>query len=147
MNESEKSGSSKGSYVLDAYAVMAYIRDEPGGLRVKELIRAAGQGKIHLYLSIINYGEVLYSVERRWGKVELRRVISTLDSLPIEIMPVDRPLVVAAAHVKARYPLSYADAFAVALAQRLGAAIITGDPEFRAVEGLVRIEWLPTKTL
>jgi len=126
---------------------MAYIRDEPGGLRVKELIRAAEQGKMHLYLSIINYGEVLYSVERRWGKVELQRVISTLDSLPIEIMPIDRPLVVAAAHVKARYPLSYADAFAVALAQRLGATIITGDPEFRVVKGLVRIEWLPAKAL
>ncbi len=145
MNESEKNERLKGSYVLDAYAVMAYIRDEPGGFRVKEFIRAAEQGEIRLCLSIINYGEVLYSVERRWGKAELQRVIATLDSLPIEIMPVDRPLVMAAAHVKARYPLSYADAFAVALAQRIDAAVVTGDPEFKAVEEFVRIEWLPAK--
>ena len=145
MNESERNEKLKGSFVLDAYAVMAFIRDEPGGPRVKELILAASRGEVSLYLSLINYGEVLYSVERRWGEREVQRVISTLDTLPIKIMPVDRPLVMAAARIKARYPLSYADAFAVALAQKLGAAVVTGDPEFKKVEALIPIEWLVKK--
>jgi len=47
-----------------------------------------------------------------------------------------------AAKIKGRYPLSYADTFAVATALRKDAAIITGDPEFKQVESLVSIEWL-----
>jgi uncharacterized protein len=38
--------------------------------------------------------------------------------------------------------LSYADAFAAALAKIRRAELITGDPEFRAVEGEVKIHWL-----
>jgi ribonuclease VapC len=47
-----------------------------------------------------------------------------------------------AARIKARFPISYADAFAVATAIRMGAAILTADTEFRAVEHLVPIDWL-----
>lgn len=130
------------SYVLDAFAVMAFLRDEPGGPKVRELLRAAAQDEIQLYLSLINYGEVLYLLERRWGELELRKVMARLDELPIQMIPVDRPLVLAAAHIKARHPLSYADAFAVALAQKLNAVVVTGDPEFKSVEEVVGIEWL-----
>jgi len=121
---------------------MAFLRDEPGGPRVRELLHAAARGEIQLHLCLINYGEVLYMVERRWGEIELRKVITRLDDLPIQVMPIDRPLILAAAHIKAHYPLSYADAFAVALAQKLDATVVTGDPEFKHVEELVRIEWL-----
>jgi predicted nucleic acid-binding protein len=128
--------------VLDAFAVMAFLRDEPGGPRVREWIEAAAQGESQVYVSLINYGEVLYAVERRWGEIELQRVVARLDNLPIQVVPIDRPLTFAAAHVKALHRLSYADAFAVALAQRLGVPIVTGDPEFKVVEKLVHIEWL-----
>ncbi|TAH50263.1 MAG: type II toxin-antitoxin system VapC family toxin [Chloroflexota bacterium] len=40
------------------------------------------------------------------------------------------------------YPLSYADAFAVALAQELAATVITGDPEFRAIGNIVSVDWI-----
>jgi len=30
----------------------------------------------------------------------------------------------------------------VALAQQLDAVVVTGDPEFKSVEGIVRVEWL-----
>ena len=49
-----------------------------------------------------------------------------------------------AAHIKAGHAISYADAFAVALAQDRGATILTGDPEFKEVEHLIPIEWLPS---
>jgi predicted nucleic acid-binding protein len=43
--------------------------------------------------------------------------------------------------------MSYADAFAVALAQELDAPVLTGDPEFRVVERLVQVDWIvPRKT-
>ena len=48
----------------------------------------------------------------------------------------------AAAHLKAQHPISYADAFVVALAQQMQATLLTGDPEFSQVESLVAVEWL-----
>ena len=44
--------------------------------------------------------------------------------------------------MKAHYPTSYADAFAVALAQELNAPLMTGDPEFHKVEDIVQVCWL-----
>ena len=47
-----------------------------------------------------------------------------------------------AAHIKASHPLSYADAFVVAVAINQKAIVLTGDPEFESVETLVNVEWL-----
>ncbi|MCP4579599.1 MAG: type II toxin-antitoxin system VapC family toxin [Deltaproteobacteria bacterium] len=46
-----------------------------------------------------------------------------------------------AAHIKARHAISYADAFAVSLAQELNATVVTADPEFNKVQPLVNILW------
>ena len=65
-----------------------------------------------------------------------------LEQLPIELYPVDQPLVRAAAEIKSEHALSYSDAFCVATAQRLDAAVRTNDPEFESVESLIKIRWL-----
>ena len=62
--------------------------------------------------------------------------------LPIQLAEVTMDRVLAAAQVKAQYPISYADAFAVALAQELNATIVTGDSEFKQVESIVKLSWL-----
>ena len=58
-------------------------------------------------------------------------------------------MVLAAAHFKAQFPISYADAFAVVAvaAQECGGVVMTGDPEFSplANAGLVAVEWLPRR--
>ncbi len=46
-----------------------------------------------------------------------------------------------AALVKAKYPIAYADSFAVALAQKHGCPVLTGDPEFRAIDDL-HVDWI-----
>ena len=129
-------------YVLDAFALLAYLRGEPGAERVRDLLLRARSGEAHLYLCLVNYGEVLYISERQGGRPAAEEAIRIIDHLPLEIVPADRDLTFAAAHLKARYPISYADAFAAALAQKLGAILVTGDPEFRKVEAVVEIEWL-----
>ena len=48
----------------------------------------------------------------------------------------------AAAHVKAQYRLAYADAFAVVAACDRRGILVTGDPEFKAVQEIVQIECL-----
>lgn len=54
----------------------------------------------------------------------------------------EQALVERAAHVRARHSISYADAFCVATAHRLDASVLTGDPEFRAVEDEIPIIWI-----
>lgn len=64
--------------------------------------------------------------------------------MPIELVPVDSDLHLArqAAIFKATKKMSYADCFAAALAKLRSAELITGDPEFKAVEGEIKIGWL-----
>jgi hypothetical protein len=47
-----------------------------------------------------------------------------------------------AADFKTRFKLSLAHAFAPALAKLRNAELVTGDPEFEAVEGEIKIGWL-----
>ena len=48
----------------------------------------------------------------------------------------------AAATIKSKYKLSYADAFAVSLAQKINGTILTGDPEIILLKNLVKLEKL-----
>ena len=131
-------------YVLDSFAQLAFFQDEPGGRRVKAILGQALKTRAEILLSVVNYGEVVYITEREQGLRVAQKLIAVIDQLPINLVDVDRRLTLAAAHLKAQHPLSYADAFAVALAQDRQAIVLTADPEFRAVEAVVAIEWLPT---
>jgi ribonuclease VapC len=129
-------------YVLDSFAMLALMRLEPGADQVTALLREAEQETTRVFMSLISLGEMAYIVGRRWGAARLRDFLAYVNAVPIEIAPVNQDRVLAAAHVKARHSISYADAFAVALAQELGATVVTGDPEFRSVEALVCVQWL-----
>ncbi len=99
------------------------------------------------YMSLINLGEVLYIEERERGLIHAQRVLAAIDSLPLSIVPVTRATVLAAARIKARFALSYADAFAVVAARDHDAVILTGDSEFEPVAdaGMVVVDWLPRR--
>ncbi len=129
-------------YVLDSFALLAYLNGEEGHQRVAQVLGQAQEEQTRLYLSFINYGEVVYIVERARGLTEAHRTIAAVDQLPIEVIEADRRLTFAAAHVKANYPLAYADCFTIALAQDKAATVLTGDPEFKSIESLANIEWL-----
>jgi ribonuclease VapC len=133
-----------GHYVLDSFAVLAYLEDEAGAGRVNAVLAAARQGGASVWMSIVNYGEVVYITEREQGLFAAQRAIAAMDQLPMSVVDADRKLTLSAARVKAHHGISYADAFAVALAQARQATVLTGDPEFRKVEALVAIDWLPT---
>ena len=132
----------KENYILDSFALMAYLGDEPGRARLEELLSEAQAGGCYLKLCMINFGEVLYMTERRRGLVMAQSVQALIENLPVELVEASRNLILDAAHIKAQVPISYADAFVVALAQRENATILTGDPEFQTVEKLTRVEWL-----
>ena len=129
-------------FILDSYALLAYLGGEPGQPRIKNALARAKDGKSRLLLCTINFGEVLYMTERRRGFSSAQNVQALIEHLPIEILEATRNLVLDAAHIKANHAMSYADAFIVAIAQREGGIILTGDPEFKTVEELVTLEWL-----
>ncbi len=133
-------------YVLDSFALLDYLNGEEGQQRVGQILRQAEAQETELYLSIINYGEVLYIVERERGLTEAQLTVAVIDQLPIQVVEADRQLTFAAAHIKANYPLACADCFAIVLAQNKQATIVTGDMEFRKVEPLVKVDWLPERT-
>ncbi len=130
-------------YVLDSYALLAYFNSEEGDDVVKELLNTALDGEVTLYLSLINLGEIYYLIRRRRGMEKAQETLETLRSLPVTLCNVSEARVLAAADFKAEYPISYADAFAAALAQELGATLVTGDPEFKKLEPVFTISWLP----
>lgn len=129
-------------YVLDSYAILAFLEDEPGAEEVEDILAASARGEAQAWLSIINFGEVLYITERERGLSPAHRIVALIDQLPIRVIDADRERTFAAAHVKAHHALSYADAFAVALAVELEARVVTGDPEFRKTETLAPVLWL-----
>jgi ribonuclease VapC len=133
------------AYVLDSYAVLAYLEGETGSDHVGDLLDAAGKGRCRLYMCVINLGEVLYIVERERGLPRTHEVLARIDELPIEIVNADRTLTLAAAHLKAQCPIAYADCFAAALSQVKEAALVTGDREFRQIKSgiTLEIDWLP----
>jgi predicted nucleic acid-binding protein len=128
--------------LLDSYAILALLNDEPGAQFVADLLRAGARDEDLLLVNEINVGEVYYIVAKHRSLSEAERVLRYLETLPLEIVSNGYAEVIDAARVKARFPLSYADAFAVATAIRLGVCLVTGDPEFAAVEDTVDIVWL-----
>jgi len=133
---------SKPIYLLDSFALLAYLNDEPGRARVQEILALGKNHKCRLVISLINLGEVLYITERTRGLPAAQTVQALVESLPLELLEASRDLILDAAHIKAHHAVSYADAMAVASAIRENAIILTGDPEYKTVEELIQIEWL-----
>lgn len=107
-------------YVLDCFALLAYLEGEAGAERVRSLLTAAQQGQNVVCMSHINLGEVAYIVERERGLARAQEALAAVQQLPIQIAPADQDAVFAPAHIKAHHRLSFADAFAAAEAQQTG---------------------------
>lgn len=128
--------------VLDSHALLAYFRQEPGGERVKELLYKAATADRPLHMTEVNYSEVNYMIRKKDGDVAWEETARILDTLPVEFHPVSRALADQAALYKAAHKMSLADAFAAALAKEKKAELVSGDPEFKAVEKEIKVHWL-----
>lgn len=128
--------------VLDTWALLAYLDGEPAAQQVRQLLRNARRGRVTALLSLVSYGECLYIVEREQGLQPAQRTVAIVDQLAVRVVQIDRPLVFEAAHLKARFSISYADAFVAAVAKRHHGELLTGDPEFAALESEVPVRWL-----
>lgn len=128
--------------VLDSHALIAYFRDESGAEKVETLLTKAAQADRHLLMTEVDYADVKYAFIRKDGLEAWEAVARILVGLPVEFHPADRELADLAADFKVRFKISLADAFAAALARKHKAELVTGDPEFKAVEKVIKINWL-----
>lgn len=131
--------------VLDSWALIAFFEGEPAAEQVENLLVKAEAGTHKLLLCVVNWGEIYYNTMRGVSQEAAEQTAKEVAGLTIEIVGVDDKnldLVRQAAIYKATRKLSYADAFAAALAKIRNAELVTGDREFKEVEDEIKIGWL-----
>ena len=128
--------------VFDSWAVLAYLGDEASSQEVAELIANAHENRVPMVISSVNAGEVWYILAREISESEADKAVADVVRLGIELIDTNWPLTRIAGGFKARHRMSYADCFAAALAKDRKADLVTGDKEFKQVEGEVSIRWL-----
>jgi uncharacterized protein len=130
------------AYVLGNWVVIAYLEDEASGEQVKELIATAHEEQIPIYVSVVNVGEVWYTVARQVSEEDADASVKALSDLRIQFEDADWPLTQEAARFKSQNKMSYADCFAAVIAKLKKADLITGDGEFNPLDGEIKISWI-----
>jgi predicted nucleic acid-binding protein len=131
--------------VLDSWALIAFFEDEPAADQVEKLLVKAEAGTHKLLLCVVNWGEIYYNTMRKVSQEAAEQKAREIAGLAIELVGLDDSnldLVRQAAIYKATRKLSYADAFAAALARVRNAELVTGDEEFKQVQDEIKIAWL-----
>ncbi len=130
------------AYVLDTWAVIAYLEDEPSGEQVEDLIATAHEEQIPIYMNVVNVGEVWYTLAREISGEEADAGVKSLRDLRIQFADADWEITQEAARFKSQHKMSYADAFAAAQAKTMKADLVTGDKEFKSLDGEIKISWM-----
>lgn len=130
--------------ILDSWALMALFNDEPEADEVEQLLQKASAGTHQCLMCVVNWGEIYYSVMRGASAEMAEGKAKEMAAMPIEFVSVDADLHLTrqAAIYKAMHRISYADAFAAALAKTRKAELVTGDSEFKALEKEIKVAWL-----
>lgn len=131
-------------FLLDTSALLALRDNEPGAARIAALLDKASNGGAPCHGCFISLMEVLYRVWKDEGKTAGRAAYAACQTLPLKWLHESPALLERAAEIKARFPVSLADAWIAAAALELDAVLIHKDPEFERVAGL-RQECLPYK--
>ncbi len=133
-------------YVLDSSALIRFLDKEAGFHRVKSLLRDCVEGRVEVRISAVQWGEVAGNMRKRFGASGEVRIMNSLLPSEAKIVPASAERALHAAEIKVDRNIAYADAFALDLAMDSPEHIlVTADYEFKAVEDLARIEFLPAK--
>ena len=128
--------------ILDSWALMALFNNEPAADAVEKILEQASAEQHKLLMSVVNWGEIYYSVMRGASPEMAEQKVREIAAMPIELVHVDLHQAHQAAIYKATKKMSYADCFGAALAKMRNAEFVTGDPEFKEVEKEIKINWL-----
>ena len=131
------------THCLDVCAVIAYLRQEVGAEVLREIIE---RPNTFLAMHACNLGEVYYDFFRDDGLAAAQTAWANTLVLPLALRrDADDVYIQRVGVIKVAERVSFADAFALALAERLRVPLITTDHhEFDAVErkGHFHFLWL-----
>jgi predicted nucleic acid-binding protein len=130
------------TYVFDASALFAFLRDKPGASKVTEILKQARGGRARILMSAVNYGEVYGRILRDQGPETALMATHAAKPLPVEMIDATTQRAFRAADVKFKYKLCCADSFAAALAIEHRATLVTSDSDFRKLGHAFPVVWL-----
>lgn len=131
--------------VLDSWAILSWLKGAPRAAdEVRRILEQSEQGRVELLMSIINVGEVYYILAKTVGPQDAENFLRDFRRMPVKSVALPKALVLDAARLKAKYPISFADAIAAETAIRAGAPLVTGDPDFKRFMGgdVVQVGWI-----
>jgi predicted nucleic acid-binding protein len=127
-------------HVLDANALYRFLTGGPGSDTIGSLFKEARDAEQPLRMSIINWGEVYYTLAKAAGFAETKRIMAQVKLLPLTVFDADEAVTARAAQLKAGHGLPYADCFAAAMAAN-GEILVTSD--FKDFKKVPRLHILP----
>ena len=123
-------------HVLDANALYRFLTGGPGAEVVSRLFRDGRDAGQPLRMSVVNWGEVYYTIARAQGFTETAKIMDRVKMLPLTILDADESVTEKTVKLKAGHGLPYADCFAAAVAG-MGDVLVTSDvKDFRKIPGL-----------
>ena len=128
--------------VLDSWAVIAFFEDEPAGKKIADLIANAHEDGIPVNMTVVNVGEVWYITAREISEEAANNIVKELSDLRIEFVNVNWEITQEAARFKSKSRMSYADCYAAALTRSKKGVLVTGDSEFKTIDGQIDIQWV-----
>lgn len=123
-------------HVLDANALYRFLTGGPGAGTVTRLFKDARDAAQPLRMSVINWGEVYYTIAKAEGFAETARIMDRVKLLPLAILDAGESVTARAAQLKAGHGLPYADCFAAATAAKDDVLVTSDAKDFRKIPGL-----------
>jgi predicted nucleic acid-binding protein len=124
------------THVLDANALYRFLQNGPGADIVEQLFMEANRSRTPVLMSVVNWGEVHYTITRNSGITAANTALKQLENLPVAVVMAEMEQARSAAVLKASYGLRYADCFAAALTAQSGVLVTANVKDF------ARIPWL-----
>jgi PIN domain nuclease of toxin-antitoxin system len=123
------------TYVLDACALLAFLNDEPGAEAIEDLLNQSAAEESIVFMSIANLLEVFYGQLRKKGPEIAQVVLSVVNACSVTIIDtISDPVFYKAAHIKAGYKCSLADAIGVGVAFDMSGIFVTSDGEMMPID-------------
>lgn len=135
-------------FVLDTSAILTYFQAEAGDDQVIALFQAAKEGEAILLIPFAAAIEIYYMTLGEKGQPVAEERFVALKMLPAAIsMEMEEAYLLEVGRLKAKYPISFADALIAAVATQRRATLVHKDPELLSLQDECQQQVLPLKRI
>lgn len=125
-------------YVLDSWAWLEYFEGHSRGERVRKII---SDERDEIFTHAVTVAEIISKAVRSGKDVEavLLAIRGNSNIVPADVLESKEVGITHAITKKKSKNFSLADAFVLATARKMKANIVTGDPDFRDINGVIML--------